>query len=54
MVYTVQFIIEVSAESQREAYDYIRHAIDHARKAELRYIDSEVIATRPDDEEEAK
>jgi hypothetical protein len=51
MVYTVQVIIEVSAESQQEAYNYIKHAIDHARKAELQYIDSEVIATRPEEEE---
>jgi hypothetical protein len=43
MLYTVQVTLKVSAESEHEAYSFVKHALDNARKAELVYVDSEVI-----------
>lgn len=52
MIYTVQVTVKVSAESTHEAYGFIRHALDHAKKAEIVHIDSEVIETEPDETDE--
>jgi hypothetical protein len=49
-LYTVLVTVKVSAESKHEAYGFIRHALDHAKKAEILHIDSEVIETAPDEE----
>lgn len=51
MLYTVQVIVKVSAESQHEAYGFVKHALDNAKKAELVYVDSEVIEQEVEDEQ---
>jgi len=50
-VYTVLVTVALTADSAHEAYGYIRHALDHARKAEILHVDSEVLTERPEDGE---
>lgn len=52
MTYTVQVTVTLSAESEHEAYGFIQHALDHAKQAEIVYLDANVIGARPDDEEQ--
>ena len=54
MLYEVQVIVRVSADSESEAYRFIRHALDHAKKAEITVADQEVITTYEEDEEERR
>jgi mannose-1-phosphate guanylyltransferase len=49
VTYTVLVTVKVSADSEHEAYGFIQHALDHAKKAEIVHIDSEVIETKPDE-----
>ena len=48
MTYTVLVTVQVSAESQSEAYYFIRHALAAAKKQEVTHLDAEVIETAPD------
>jgi len=50
--YTVLVTVKLHGENQHEAYEYIRHAIDNAKKADIEHMDSEVVETEPDDEDE--
>lgn len=52
MTYTVRITVEVSATSEHQAYGFIRHALDQAKKAEIVYLDAEVTQSRPDEAEE--
>ncbi len=49
-IYTVQVTVDVAAESDREALGFIRHALVHAKLAELVYLDSEVTDDRHDED----
>lgn len=44
MIYTVLVTVKIAADTRNEAYRFIRHALDNARKAEIVHVDSEVIA----------
>jgi len=48
MLYTVLVTVKVAADSEHEAYGYIQHALDNARKQEVVYEDAEVINTEDD------
>ena len=48
--YTVEVTLKVWAESEHEAYGFIKHGLDCARKQELVYVDAEVIETEPDEQ----
>ncbi len=50
--YTVQVTVKLHTETQHEAYDYIKHAINNAKKADIEHIDSEVIESEPDEDNE--
>ena len=48
-IYDVSVYVRVSAESEKEAYSFIKHACNSARKQEVEYLDAEVTATEPDE-----
>ena len=50
MMYTMLVTLKVAADSEHEAYRFVRHALDSAKKAELLYLDSEVTVTEPEEE----
>jgi len=52
-MYEVLVTVQVSGETQQEAYGSIRHALEHAKKAEIVHVDSEVIREW-DEESEAE
>ena len=51
-VYTVQVTVKVAADTEREAYHFIYEALRHAKKAEIVYVDAEVIETTPEETDE--
>ena len=51
-IYTVTITVEVPADKEREAYQIVAHALTRAKLGEIVHIDSEVVASRPYDEEE--
>ena len=51
-LYTVLVTVKISADDPREAYTFIRHAIDNAKKADIEHMDSEVVETEPDADDE--
>lgn len=50
--YTVQVTVKLHAEDAHEAYGYIRHAVDNAKKADIEHLDSEVLETERDEDDE--
>ena len=50
-VYTINVTLEVTEDSIQWAYRAIQKALERAKLAEIRWIDSDVTDTRPDDEE---
>jgi len=50
--YTVMVTVKVSADNDREAFAFIRHAVDNAKKADIEHLDSEVIETEADEDDE--
>ena len=48
--YTVNVIVKVYAESEHEAYHFVKHGLSCAKKQELEYVDAEVMETEPDDD----
>lgn len=44
MKYTIQSTVVIHADSENEAYQILRHALNNAKKAEIIHIDSEVIS----------
>ncbi len=46
MIYQVTVYVEIAADSERDAYEHIVHALNHAKKAEIIYLDAEVTASR--------
>ena len=53
-IYTVTITVEVPADKEREAYQIISHALNRAKLGDIIHIDSEVIASRPYEEEEVE
>ena len=53
MIYTLTATVDIVADSEHEAYTFLRHALSHAKKAEIVYLDSEVVATRSDADDDA-
>lgn len=53
MIYTIITTVELAADSRREAYAYLKHALDNARKAEIVEISSEIIEERSDEDAES-
>ena len=51
MKYQVIVTVEVCADTESEAYGVIRHALFHARKAEIVHVDSEVISQEEEETE---
>ena len=49
MIYVIQVTVEVTTDTANEAYRYIKHALAHTRKAEIVYVDSEVIEERSEE-----
>ena len=54
LIYTVTVTVEVLADKEREAYQTISHALNRAKLGEIIHIDSEVIASRPYDEDDGE
>jgi hypothetical protein len=54
MIYTVLVTVKLAADSKQEAYGFIRHALDGAKKALIVHLDSEVIETRSEEPSEGE
>ena len=52
-MYEVLVTVQVYGETQSKAYGYIRHALEHAKKAEIVHVDSEVIREWDDEAAES-
>jgi len=52
--YTVSVVVKVYAESEHEAYHFVKHGLSCAKKQELEYIDAEVIEAEPDTDDELR
>lgn len=50
--YDVTVYVAVQAENEMQAYAYIKHALDTARKQEVNYLDAEVTNETPDSPED--
>jgi hypothetical protein len=48
VIYTIQASVDVTADSEHEAYETLKHAIAKAKKAEIVYLDAEVTDVRDD------
>jgi hypothetical protein len=50
MLYAITAIVEVSADTRAEAHAAVRHALEHARKADIRIIDTEITSETPEED----
>jgi len=48
-LYEILTTVRVYAETPSDAYSYVRHALEHAKKAEIEHVDSEIVETFPEE-----
>lgn len=53
MMYTILATVEIAADSEHEAYTFLKHALSQAKKAEIVYLDAEVTEKRVDEDDES-
>lgn len=51
-MYEILTTVRVYADNRNEAYGYVRHALEHSKKADIECLDSEVIREWEEDEAE--
>lgn len=52
MEYTVQITVRVCADTVNDAHRIIKHALEHAKLAEIIYLDSEVLESKTEEDSE--